>query len=99
MPRSLLKQALREKVKSNRKELRSDISKLRKSIQEQTDSTNILIRLFQFLPHELARIFDKDQTLKIQKEQQNEIYPKRTADINFPSQLQEELWNLNLVSI
>jgi hypothetical protein len=98
MPRTLLKQTLRSSVKSNLKGLRSDIGNLKKCIQQGKDSTDTLIRLFQFLPHEMANIFDQDQTLKIQQEHQSGPCPKRSADIRFPNQLQEELWKLNLVS-
>lgn len=98
MPRAQLKQALRSAVKDNLKSLRSDIGMLRKSVQQREDSTVALMRLFQFLPHELARIFDEDQTLKIQQEHQSGIHPKRNADIHFSTPLQQEIWNLNLVT-
>lgn len=98
MPRVQLKQALRAAVKDNLKTLRNDISQFTKSIGHREDTTAVLIRLFQFLPHELAHIFDEDHTLKIQQEQQGGPVPLKNAEIQFGSQLQEALWNLNLVN-
>ncbi|KAI6182701.1 hypothetical protein M3Y97_00409100 [Aphelenchoides bicaudatus] len=98
MPRTQLKQALRSAVKNNLKTLRNDVGELRKSIQKQENTTSMLMHLFQFFPTELARIFDEDETLKIQQENQSGTHPKRNADIQFSTPLQQELWNLNLMS-